>query len=158
LIGNHEKGAKPMKISATRKGQDGRPDKSIEIEYDLPEKLSELASRYGEDIVANHARGSLIVTLQALIRNRLDKNQPTAEIQKAVNEWKPGIRVPGKSANEKVLELLGKMTPEQRAAALKQFNNGIPTTTANAPVNGPGKVSAGSAPAKPKTAGQGASA
>lgn len=116
-----------MKVTAKRK--DG-PE--VEVDVDFPENLAELTSSYGDAVVYNHARGSIVVALQGWLRGQLDAKKTPAEIQAAVKEWKPGQRKQGKSPAEKVRESLGKLSPEARAALLKEFKNAAKAAGAQA--------------------------
>lgn len=115
-----------MKVSAKRKST----GKSVEVEIDFPADLKLLVAKYGEPIVYNHAKGSMVVALQGWLRGQVDRETPEGDIRKNAKDWKPGQRRQGKTAQEKLRDLLGNMTPEQRAAALKDFKAGA------APANG----------------------
>jgi hypothetical protein len=111
-----------VKISAERKPNGDKKGGSIEVDYDIPDTLNDMVQRYGENVVYNHARGSVIVALQGYLRSQLGKDKPAspADIQKEVRTWKPGVRKQGKSPAEKAREQLAKLTPEERAALLKE--------------------------------------
>lgn len=111
-----------MKISAERKPNGDKQGGAIEVDYDMPVSLSDMVKRYGENVVYNHARGSITVALQGYLRSQLAKEKPPspAEIQKEVDTWKPGVRKQGKSPAEKARDALALLTPEQRAALLKE--------------------------------------
>lgn len=106
-----------MKITAKRTN-----GPSIDVEYDFGNNLDELVQKFGPDIVFNHAKGSLVVSLQGWLRGKLDdeKAKP-ADIRTAAANWKPGTRKQGKSQAEKLKDQLSKMTPEDRAALLKEL-------------------------------------
>lgn len=106
-----------VKVSA-KLGKD-KDAKSSAVEWDLPEKLSQIVQKYGEDVVTAHVRSSFVISLQSYIRGLIKKGESQANIQKAVNEWKPGVRVPGKSAVDKAADALNKLSPEERKQVLE---------------------------------------
>lgn len=105
-----------MKVSAKRKDGPG-----VEVDYDFGDDLKTLVANFGEEIVFQHARGSLVVALQGWLRSLLDREKSPAEIQKEVKNWKPGQRRQGKTQKEKALDMLSKLSPEDRAALVKQM-------------------------------------
>ncbi len=105
-----------MQITAERK-EGG----SVTVDYEFGESLADLSSKFGDEVVRSHAQRSFIVALQSFIRSQLDQGKSQDEIQAAVNEWKPGQRQKGKSAAERVSELLSKMDPAARQALLKEY-------------------------------------
>ncbi len=107
------------KVSA-KIGKDGTP---TEVEYPLLDAntTSELNSNFTEKVVVAHAKSSITVALQSLLRGLLKAGKSPADIKKAVSEWKPGMRTPGKSKLEKAEDLLGQMSPEDRKALLKKL-------------------------------------
>lgn len=105
-----------MKVSAKRK--DGP---SVEVEYDFGDNLKAMVEKFGEDIIFQHAKGSLVVALQGWLRSLLDREKTPADIQKEVKDWKPGQRRQGKTPKEKATEALAALSPEERAAVLKQM-------------------------------------
>ena len=107
------------KVSA-KIGKDGEP---IEVEYPLLDatKTSELNTNFTEKVVVAHAKSSITVALQSMLRGLIKAKKTSAEIKKAVAEWKPGMRTPGKSRLEKASDLLGAMTPEERKELLKKL-------------------------------------
>lgn len=107
-----------MKVSAKRK--DGP---SVEVDYDFGDDLDSLIKNFGTDIVFQHAKGSLVVALQGWLRSLLDRGTSAADIQKEVKNWKPGQRRQGKTQKEKAAELISKLSPEERAALLKQMKD-----------------------------------
>ncbi len=92
----------------------------VTCEFDLPETLPELVARFGEEAVAAAAVDSITISVQALMRRNISKSQE--EIQKAVTEFKPGVRTrgPAKSDLDKALEALNKLSPEDRKALLQK--------------------------------------
>ena len=107
-----------MKISAKTKDK----PQPVTVEYNIPEKLADLAKAFGDDIVATAARGAIVISLQAFIRRHIDKGTNPADIQKEVAAWKPDVRtVTKQSAFEKAAGALEKLTPEERKALLAKL-------------------------------------
>ena len=104
------------KVSA-KMGKD-KDAKSVTVEYDIPEDLKGLRERFGDKVVAAHVNASVTIALQSFLRGQLKADKSPADIQKAVNEWKPGVRAPGKSAVDKAKDALEKLSPEERSAVL----------------------------------------
>lgn len=114
-----------MQIAARKK--DWPADKpSITVEFDLPTTLQGMVEKFGEDVVRSKAEDSIVIDVQALIRRKLDakeeKDRTPEAIQAAVNEYKPsaGTRVT-RSAAEKVEDLAGKMTAEEKKALIAKL-------------------------------------
>ena len=100
-------------------------EKSVTVNYDLPEDHAGLVAKFGEEAVYGAAVDSFTISIQSLIRRHFDKSQE--EIQAAVDGWVPGVRGPAvkKSPLEKAKAALSAMTPEQRAALLAELSAGI---------------------------------
>ena len=65
-----------------------------------------------------------MVDLQALMRRHLGGEKPktASEIQTLVDDWKPGVSSrKRRSTKEKAEELIGQMSPEERAALIAQL-------------------------------------
>lgn len=103
-------------------GKEGKP---FEVDYPLldVERVSQLNANFTEKVVVAHAKSSITVALQSLIRGLIKAGKGKAEIQTAANAWKPGMRTPGKSKLEKAEDLLGKMSLEDRKALLKKLQD-----------------------------------
>lgn len=120
-----------MKIS-TKVGRGDDASAPVEVDYNFGETgdVAGIVKLFGEEIVKAHVVSSFTVALQGFVRSRmkayLDKNEAVdvKAIQKAVSEWKPGLRVPGKSKAEKIKDEFGKMSPEERAALLAALKAG----------------------------------
>lgn len=102
--------------------------KSVTVNYDVPEDLEGLRSRFGDEVVAGRAHGAIVIDLQAFLRRKLEaplkegESAPTQEqIQAEVDNWKPGTRTssgPKKSAAEKITDLFSNLSAEDKAALL----------------------------------------
>jgi hypothetical protein len=113
-----------LPAQAASNGVEARPERKITVQYDLPNDLDGLVKRFGKEVVANHAIAALKVAIQGVTRNALAATEPVKtdrEIQALVTAYKPGIRVRGKTPQEKIAEGFGKLTPEQKKALLKQL-------------------------------------
>lgn len=96
----------------------------IKVEYDFGNNIAAMVQKFGEETVFNHAKGSLVVSLQGWLRAQLDTEKKPGEIKEAAKTWKPGQRKQGKTAAEKLRDSLAKMSPEDRAALLKELKAG----------------------------------
>ncbi len=107
------------KVSA-KIGKDGP---STEVDYPLLDvsTTSELNKNFTEKIIVAHAKSSITVALQSFLRGLIKAKKTPAEVTKAVSEWKPGMRTPGKSKLEKAEELLGGMSADERKALLRKL-------------------------------------
>lgn len=107
-----------MKVSAKTKE---KPN-PVTVEYNVPEKLADLVKAFGEDVVTAHAKGSIVIGLQAFMRRHIDKNKSATEIQVAVKDWKPGVRDAVKmTAFEKAASSIDKLSPQERQELLKRL-------------------------------------
>lgn len=96
----------------------------VTVQYELPETLPELVSKFGEEVVANAASAQLVINLQAFMRRHIDK--PQAELQELVTQWQPGTRSPSvkKSAFERASGAIANLSPEERQALLARLQAG----------------------------------
>lgn len=92
------------------------------VQFNLPATLPEMVKAYGESVVQAHAKGSIIISLQALMRRMLEAGKSQPDIQKAVNEWKPDTKtVVKQSAFEKATGAIKSLSAEERAKLLKEL-------------------------------------
>lgn len=107
-------------IKATKKDA----DKTVIVDYAMPENLQGLVEKFGEEAVASAAVDSFTISIQALIRRNFDKSQE--EIEEVVNSWQPGVRGPvsKKTPLEKAQAALRAMSDEDRQALLAQLTGG----------------------------------
>lgn len=89
------------------------PEK-VSVEYDLPESLSELVAKFGEETVAEAAFSRFVIRLQDLMRKNIGKS--AEELQALVTAWRPDVRTPSvkKSAFERASSALNAMSPEEQ--------------------------------------------
>lgn len=99
-----------------------RADTPYTVKYDLPETIREATDRWGEEVVYSRFKASLVIDLQAFMRSHIGKDDfVPGDLQAKVNEWKPEVRAKGKTMAERVQEMLGKLSPEDRAALLAEL-------------------------------------
>ncbi|MCH7605128.1 hypothetical protein IID24_04050 [Patescibacteria group bacterium] len=101
----------------------GENQNPVEIDYPLldVDTTAALNTNFTEKIVVAHAKSSITVALQSLLRGLIKAGKTENEIKKAVDEWKPGMRTPGKSRLEKAEDLLTTMTKEERQKLLRKL-------------------------------------
>lgn len=110
--------------STTKPGPDGKKvvDKKVTFEYNIPDKLPDQVKAFGEDVVAAASQDSIVISLQAYARGLLKKGKPDAEVIAAAKAWRPNVRnVIKQTAFEKASSAITSLTPEERAALLKQL-------------------------------------
>ena len=105
-----------MQVTAERKG-----GPAVAVEYDFGDDISALTDKFGSDVVFSHARRSFVVALQSYIRTQIEAGKSPEEIQTAAANWKPGQRKAGKSISERASDMLSKLSPQERAALLKEY-------------------------------------
>lgn len=101
----------------------------VKVEYKLldAKTIDEMRKNFGDEVVFKAAQDAITISLQAFMRRHIDKGTSAAEIQTAVNGWKPDVRsVVKASAFEKASGALSKLSAEERAALLKQLQ-GMPS-------------------------------
>src|SRR6267142_4786139 len=113
-----------VQASTTKKGTDGKTvkDKQTTVDYPLLDVKStaDLVKNFGEDVVFNAAKSTVIISLQAFVRRHLEKGSDQATMQKETSAWKPDVRSMVKmSAFEKATDSVKKLSPEERANLLK---------------------------------------
>ena len=87
-------------------------------EYDFGDDLVAMRKIFGDELTHNHARQSMTISLQALMRTSAAKGDSEAETTKKVKEWKPSLSAPRKSKVDRGLELVSGMSAEDKAAFL----------------------------------------
>jgi len=110
-------------MEVTAKLKDG-PERKVEYRDLDAADIHQLLETFGEDAVFNHAKRSFVVALQSFMRTQIEAGKSDEEMQAAVEEWKPGVKRPGKSTQERVNELLSKLDPAARDALLKEYGIG----------------------------------
>lgn len=107
-----------MEITAA----DGKGDnaKSVTCTKPLGETLDESVELFGEDVVHKNFLANVVVSIQGIERTGLRGGKTKAEIQKAIDEYSPGVRQKGKSRVEKLKEELRGMDTNARKALLAE--------------------------------------
>jgi acyl-CoA reductase-like NAD-dependent aldehyde dehydrogenase len=110
-----------MKVSARTKSK----PTPVEVEVNVPDDLDGQTKMYGKEVVAAHAKGSIVISLQAFMRRHISKGSTPQQIQEAVKAWKPDVRSAVKqSAFEKAASTIDKLSPQERAELLKKLQSG----------------------------------
>lgn len=114
-----------MEVSAQiNKGDNAGKSATVNVPSLDAEDLKTLVENFGEQEVYDHARRSFVVSLQSNIRAQIDAGKSDQEIQEAALEWRPGRTRVTRSPQERISEMLGKMSPAEREALLAQFGVG----------------------------------
>lgn len=98
-------------VANTKDGQH-----SIEFDYDLGESLADAVKKFGEDIVFSHVIRSLIIAAQGAARGMMKSGKTKDEIDAAMQTWKPGEPRQVKSKEDRMRDLIAKMSPEELEA------------------------------------------
>jgi len=92
--------------------------------------VEELVESLGAELVVSQVKAQLKVAFRAVVRRKIEEKDDNEEfvnteemvVAEDFTDWKPTLRIT-KTAEEKAMEALGGLTPEQRDAILAQFNN-----------------------------------
>lgn len=117
------------RITAKRKERviekDGKkvtePAYSVAANIDFGSTLEETVAKFGESTVHKQAVAAMTVAFQGWLRSQGSQGKNPTEIQAGADAWKPGERKAGKSPQEKLKDILSSMSPEDRAAVLKEY-------------------------------------
>lgn len=98
--------------------------KEMTVEWAAPKDLDDAVRMYGKEVVFNQAVAALRVAIQGIVRNAMGSEEPKTQkqIQQLVTDYKPGIRVRGKSPQEKIAETYAKMSKEEKAALIRRLS------------------------------------
>jgi len=96
-------------------------DHSIAFDYDFGESLQEAVERFGAEIVWAHTLRSLTIAVQGAARGMMKSGKAKEEILDAMSKWKPGTPREVKSTEEKMADLVSKMSPQQLEALQAQL-------------------------------------
>lgn len=110
-----EKEMSEIKVK-TGKDQDARV---VTVNYDIPETVTGLIEKYGEDQVVALTGRAITLAVQALVRQSLAAGQE-GDLQAKVDAWVPGVRGPvsKKTPLQRAEQALATMSPEDLAALL----------------------------------------
>lgn len=94
------------------------------VNYDMPEGLEALTSKFGAEAVASAATGAFVISLQALARRHIEKSDE--EIQALVNSWNPNERSPAvkQTPFERAAGALAKLSPEEKKELMAKLRAG----------------------------------
>ena len=111
-------------------------DTVVAVQYNFGANLEEMTELFGEDVVYNKAMDSMVIDLQSKLRRHIRQSLPhknakgedqavtplPKDLQSLVADWKPaaGGRE-RKSAAEKVGNLVGKLSAEERAELIAKL-------------------------------------
>jgi len=115
--------------ATTVKGKDGKDvvvpafkGGETVAKYDLPTDLPGMIKAYGEPVVFAHAKGSIIISLQAAMRRLIEAGKSAADIQTAVTAFKPDVRTAVKqSAMEKATGAIKSLSADERKKLLAEL-------------------------------------
>lgn len=116
-----------MDVTAKRKSGG-----SVKATYNFGTTLADLVKQFGEPVVYNHAMGAFKVAFQGWLRGQMDQKKTQEQIDTSAKDWKPGQRKQGLSPVEKLRKQMADMSPEDRAALLKEFKSAAGATTGKA--------------------------
>ena len=111
----------PMTVNA----RTTKSERVVSASYDFGATLAESVELFGENVVHGVFIDQAVIRLQALLRRCIEDEVGDKDIEAKVAAWK--MTVGGrerKSAAEKVQDLLGKMSPAQKAELLKSLRTG----------------------------------
>jgi hypothetical protein len=103
--------------------------RELVVSYNFGETVADAIEMFGEEAVFAGFKADCKVGVQAFVRGRLKATEEDSEAAKysdediiaAVADWKPGTKSRASAdPMAKLQALLGKLSPEQRAALLEQ--------------------------------------
>lgn len=87
-----------------------------------PEGLQEAVDSWGDEAVFSRATAAFVIDIQAFMRSEIQAEDfEEAQLQERCASWKPGTRARGKSRAEKIENMLGQLTDEERSALLQRY-------------------------------------
>ena len=116
-----------VRSSPAFKDKDGKEQPAVKggevkVNFTLPADLAGLQRAYTDPVVYAHAKGSMIISLQALLRRMIEAGKSQAECQAATTGWKPDVRTAVKqTAFEKASGAIKSLNTEERAKLLKEL-------------------------------------
>lgn len=100
----------------------------IDFDYDFGDNLDATIEKFGESVVHKYALRGFTIAAQGTARGLMKSGKSHAEILEHMKNWKPDEPRQVKSKEERVKELLSKMTPEQRDALAAEMRAEISGT------------------------------
>jgi len=111
-------------INVTAK--DPSTEREVTVAYNFGDNIADAIAKFGEDVVFAAFVADAKVGLQAAIRTKLrakkedESSYTDAEVIEAASTWVPGAKTrTAADPMAKLQALLGKLTPEQKAALLE---------------------------------------
>ena len=90
-------------------------------EYDFGKTVQDSIKKFGEELVKNKLDAQLKVDIQGYIRRMLKADKSDKDIAEGLKTWQPSLKKAGKSAGEKMDDLWGKLSPEEKKAQLAKW-------------------------------------
>ena len=111
-----------VKAKVTTGARAGEP---FTVTVSWPENLQEAVDAWGDEAVFSRATAAFVIDLQSFMRSEIQADDFSADqLQERAAAGKPGTRSRGKSRAEKIENLLGKLTGEERSALLQRYVDG----------------------------------
>lgn len=115
-------GTKDGKPVAATPAVPAKPEMKATAQFNMPADLDAGVKAFGAPVVWAAAEGAITISVQALMRRMMEVGKSSAEIQKAVAEFKPDVRnVVKQSAFEKATGAIKSLSPEERAKLLREL-------------------------------------
>jgi len=103
----------------------------FKVEFDYGKNLAEMIEKFGEEVVFQKARMAMSLDVgsrcrawmeQFLLEGKSPKEAQIA-VQENLNAWRPGVvtRTKKEVKPEKVKSLIGRLSPEQKEALLREL-------------------------------------
>lgn len=108
-------------IAATEVTVSTKESEDIKFPYVFGETLEQMVEVFGLEVVTAKALNGLTVAVQGHARGMIKSGKDAAAILEEMKTWKPGEPRVTVSAEDKARKVLEGLTPEQRAALLKEY-------------------------------------
>lgn len=92
----------------------------VTFEYDFGDTPAATDELFGSEVVYAFAIRGLTIAAQGHARAMVKAGKSVEEIQVAMSQWKPGMPRATKSPEDRLKELIGKMSPEDRRKFLQE--------------------------------------
>lgn len=106
-----------MDINVTKTIDDVEHKKSVT--YDFGADLDSMIELFGAEVVANNARQSMVISLQALVRGKI--TEKADKLQALADAWKPGVKKPKKSKVDKAKSIMADLSQDEIDAILAKY-------------------------------------
>lgn len=117
------------KVTA-RVGRGDTASPSVSVDYEFGEDIKAAVGIFGEKVVFSHFLSSAVISLQSRMRAAISadvdagKKPDGKKVATALKDWKLGERTAGASKLEKAQKFVSQMSDEEKAALLKQLQDG----------------------------------